>query len=319
MNSSQASDQNLLETDARFLSDPALDGRSPGSEGHQAAAAYLDRRLQDLGIAPGFAGSFFQEVAPDGTRIGQNICGILPGLESRTILVGAHYDHFMGIPGADDNAAALAITLETARQLLPWRGRSNLAVCFFDLEEPPNFLQASMGSVYFVQHCPLDVSTLICAIIMDLCGHDVPLPGAENSLFVLGAEYRQYLVEAVRTVDSPGLPLLMARNERIGDMSDHHAFRVRGLPFLFLSCGWWEHYHAATDTFERLNLKKMQATADSLARLVRQLDDVAPSPAPAKAFSGIEAETFRRLTGLNVPANEADLNVAASRIIRKMI
>lgn len=46
-------------------------------------------------------------------------------------------------------------------------------------------------------------------------------------------------------------------NEYVGDLSDHCIFRANGVPYLFLSCGRWRHYHAQTDTPEKLNYRKM--------------------------------------------------------------
>ena len=50
----------------------------------------------------------------------------------------------------------------------------------------------------------------------------------------------------------PGVRLLPVLNDYVGDMSDHHVFRVNRRPYLFLSCGQWEHYHLPTDTPEPL-------------------------------------------------------------------
>ena len=47
-------------------------------------------------------------------------------------------------------------------------------------------------------------------------------------------------------------------------MSDHGVFRQNGVPYLFLSCGRWPHYHERTDTHDRLNYDKM-------ARITRQV------------------------------------------------
>jgi len=52
-------------------------------------------------------------------------------------------------------------------------------------------------------------------------------------------------------------------------VSDHHAFRLSRTPYLFLTCGRWEHYHRVTDTPERLAFEKMAAIAgltESIAR-----------------------------------------------------
>lgn len=62
-------------------------------------------------------------------------------------IVGAHYDVYKDIPGADDNASAVAGILEIARLLsektnIPY-GIDLIAFC---LEEPPFFKTKNMGS-----------------------------------------------------------------------------------------------------------------------------------------------------------------------------
>ncbi|MBW2680253.1 MAG: M28 family peptidase, partial [Deltaproteobacteria bacterium] len=65
-------------------------------------------------------------------------------------LVGAHYDSVAGTVGADDNASAIAVQLETARHLNALKGNQelDLSVKFvsFTLEEPPAFGTRHMGS-----------------------------------------------------------------------------------------------------------------------------------------------------------------------------
>ena len=216
-------------------------------------------------------------------------------------MLAAHYDHYKGIPGADDNAAALSILIETCRLLHPWSGDHDLILCFFDLEEPPCFQTDIMGSVYFTEHCPMNLDTVDCAIVLDLCGHDVPIAGCENGLFVLGAEYSHDLVHAVQSTESSIISTYMFKNERVGDMSDHYGFRVAGRPFLFFSCGWWKHYHRSTDTFDRLNLTKMQGIAEWLVRLLHDLDGRAVKIDPVHEFGKIEAESLQRLVGGELP------------------
>jgi len=308
-----------LEEEARLLSDPGLDGRAPGTDGHRAAADYLLRQMLDSRLQPLFDRSFGQDICGSTRVVGRNLCGFLPGRTNRKILICAHYDHFAGIPGADDNAAALAIALEALRRLHSWRGAASLVFCFFDLEEPPNFLTPTMGSNYFAAHCPFDLSEIVCAVVMDLCGHDVPIAGSENVLFAMGGEYCRFVLEAVQGVSTEALPVLPVRNDRVGDLSDHHAFRVRGVPFLFLSCGWWEHYHKPTDTFEKLNLGKMRNIADALVALVRRFDEGAAKPAagweaPAD-FERFEALSAGRLLAREVSTEEAALQEATTRII----
>ncbi len=290
----------MTET-CRFLSDPKLDGRHPGGEGHEIAKLYLRDMLECLEFKPLFGDSWFQAVMDKTKQVGENVAGIWPGRNGRSLLLAAHYDHYKGIPGADDNAAALSILIETCRLIHQWAGDHDLILCFFDLEEPPYFQTDIMGSVYFTEHCPINLDTLDCALVLDLCGHDVSIPGCENVLFVLGAEYSHDLVHAVQSTDSTVISTCMFMNKRIGDMSDHHAFRMAGKPFLFFSCGWWKHYHRSTDTFDRLNLNKMQGIAEWLVRLVHNLDGRTVRMSPVHDFGKIEAESLKRLTGGELP------------------
>lgn len=132
------------------------------------------------------------------------------------------------------------------------------------------------------------------AIIMDLVGHDIQVPGdilpkpwlqrfpglkgkevkvpyLSRLLAVTGAESHpvRQLVEQTRLPDK--LLLLMTPNRNVGDMSDHGVFRQNGVPYLFLSCGHWLHYHEVTDTPDRLNYDKMTAITRYVVGLVQAL------------------------------------------------
>ena len=54
-------------------------------------------------------------------------------------------------------------------------------------------------------------------------------------------------------------------------VGDHHVFRENGVPYLFLTCATWQHYHRPTDTPDKLNYKKAEAIARYLARLTMQI------------------------------------------------
>ncbi len=220
---------------------------------------------------------------------------------------------------SDDNAAALSILLETSRLLSPWTGEHNLVLCFFDLEEPPYFLTGEMGSMFFTQHAPIDLSLIDCAIILDLCGHDVPIPGCEDAVFVLGAESSTDLIQAIRSSQQRKIPVYMFSNDRIGDLSDHHAFRIRQVPFLFFSCGQWEHYHQPSDTFDRLNLDKMQRMAECLAELTRYLDHRTVTWQPVPDFWQVEAESLRQISGLPLPDSKQLVDNVINGLIRQLV
>jgi hypothetical protein len=88
-----------------------------------------------------------------------------------------------------------------------------------------------------------------------------------------GAESHTELPGLVRaTLQWLPLRLVAALNRYIGDMSDHHVFRIAGVPYLFFSCGRWPHYHQPSDTPEKLDFMKMLGLAGFLEGLVGRLD-----------------------------------------------
>ena len=117
---------------------------------------------------------------------------------------------------------------------------------------------------------------------MDLVGHDFALaqPELANLLVATGVESSGALPALVDACPRPAaLPLVVVHNDLVGDMSDHHAFRRGGVPYLFLSCGRWAHYHRETDTPDRLAWGKMGLIRDyvvSLADALANADLAAP-------------------------------------------
>jgi hypothetical protein len=305
-----------LWADVSYLASPELDGRAPGTEGHELAAVHIEAQMEELRLGPLFPGGYGQAVPNRDGYAGLNLCGMLPGRTDRKLLIGAHYDtHPDSGPGADDNAAAVAIALEVARRLSPWNGDASIVFAFFDQEEPPHFHEESMGSLFYAEHPPHELATLECTIIMDLCGHDLPSITCPAGLIVMGAEQHQALVEVVDSADREDLPLIAIPHELEPDFSDHYAFRRRGVPFLFLTCGRWQHYHKPSDGLENLNMDKMGGIAASVERMVRALDAEPPgrlrAQSPAFGFVPTAARGYERITGRHAPADPAEMYARA--------
>ena len=207
----------------------------------------------------------------------------MPGESERTILVAAHFDHLGKGQGgdvywgADDNAAGVGIILDVARQL---RGRSlgkRVLFCAFDAEEPPHFMNATMGSQYFVRDPPVPLGSIDMMICLDLMGHAIGREGlpedVRRSVFALGAEKSTGTGAIVDRVSAAteGVRVRRIGSDVIPPLSDYYAFEEAEVPFLFLTCGRWKHYHTVTDTPEKLDYRKMIASADFLSALIVEL------------------------------------------------
>ncbi len=246
-------------------------GRDVGTPGHDRARDFIAKRLNEVGATQYSGDSFLQPYGPDESSFA-NIVATIPGEDpvKAPILLGAHYDTCGDIPGADDNAAAVAILLGVTETLMRRVRDRSVVVAFFDAEEPPYFLTSSMGSIRFYQD--QRTGPVHTAIILDLVGHDVPVNGLENLLFITGAESDPGLELAVRHSEpESGLRTVPTLNSYVGDLSDHHIFRENERPYLLLTCGRWEHYHMRTDTPDKLSIVKIEAVANYVSTLTESL------------------------------------------------
>jgi hypothetical protein len=246
-------------------------GRNVGTAGHDLARDYIATRLTEIGVTPYSGDSFLHPYESQGSDF-VNIIGTIPGSNpaKEPLLLGAHFDTCGDIPGADDNAAAVAILLAVAESLQKTVRDRSVVLAFFDAEEPPYFLSSSMGSIRFYED--QRTGPVHAAIILDLVGHDVPVDGLEDLLFITGAESDPRLEMAVRSSEpESGLRTVPTLNSYVGDLSDHHIFRENERPYLLLTCGHWEHYHMPTDTPEKLSMSKMEAVANYVVTLTKFL------------------------------------------------
>jgi Zn-dependent M28 family amino/carboxypeptidase len=252
---------------------PECAGRATGSAEGRAARAVVRGALMELGLEV--------REQPIQTTGGANLYAHIRG-DGPALLLGAHYDHLGRAGrdvywGADDNAAAVAIVVEVARRLQARPGRDTWIVAF-DGEEPPHFLTPNMGSQRFVEDPPLPLDEIDLMVCLDLCGHALGKREVARDLFVLGAETSEGTAALVDSIAVDGLRVRRAGINLLPPLSDYHAFRERGVPFLFLTGGRWRHYHTPEDTPEKLDYGKMAATADWLEALARAPCGKLPRP-----------------------------------------
>lgn len=305
-------------------------GRLVGSVEHREAREYIIRRLQSIGIKPYKNGSYefpYQYASESFV----NAAGVirLANSNQAPLLLGAHYDSVIAAPSADDNAAAVAITLGAAEMLCKQSIKRDIIFAFFDAEEPPYFTSEVMGSVRFYED-HLRHDGVEAALIMDLVGHDVLIPEKylnglgtwqwltrflsrqnghdiafpilRDMLFVTGAESHPNLQHFLENTTKPRrLRLLPTLNRYIGDMSDHGIFRINRVPYLFFSCGRWPYYHMPTDTPEKLNYSKMARICRYLAKLMVSMSDATfynPSTIDAETLTvDYEIRAFKKACG----------------------
>jgi hypothetical protein len=182
----------------------------------------------------------------------------------------------------------VAIALEAARLLAGRELQRDILILSPDAEEPPYYQSGCMGSIRFYED-QIDIRGIHAAIVMDLVGHEVEmpakylgnlpflkggvaLPGIKDLMFMTGVESHPQLQEVVAAAPSyRRMPLICTLNGYVGDVSDHGVFRRNDIPYLFLSCGRWAHYHQPTDTPDRLAYGKMATITELVVDLVLEL------------------------------------------------
>lgn len=269
----------------RVLSDPAMEGRGPGTEGLDRAAELIAAWFRDAGLQPAGEGGFFQEfgaepsaastgvVLPEGVSWNgirlRNVVGKLPGSGSGWVIIGAHYDHLGAttdgalFPGADDNASGVVALCAVAEELAaePTRPRGVLFVAFSGEEE------GLLGSRHFVQHPPVPLSEVIAMLNLDTVGRM-----EANKLYVFAASSASEFPEVLRGVNLGfGLDLQVPPKGPFG--SDHVAFLEKGMPALHFFTGPNLDYHRPTDTAEKVNHEGIATIASFAAETARYLAD----------------------------------------------
>jgi hypothetical protein len=107
----------------------------------------------------------------------------------KIIIIGAHYDSFIGTPGADDNGSGIAALLALARlfsqKILPYTIRF---VAFVN-EEPPFFWTKDMGSHVYAERCRQRNEQIAAMISLECLGYYADADNTQHYLFPLGLFY----------------------------------------------------------------------------------------------------------------------------------
>ena len=214
-------------------------------------------------------------------------------------LIGAHYDSVMGTVGADDNASAIAVQLETARQLKALLGKAqlDLAVKFvsFALEEPPVYHTPYMGSRVYARKARKENEKIDGMICLEMVGYACYERGCQQYPLPLGffgypkqgdfigivgnSKSRKFTSSLVREFsNNPDLPVVRLNvplNGRILPavrLSDHASFWDEGFNAVMITDSAFyrnPHYHTELDTMEKLDYRFMAELVESLILFFR--------------------------------------------------
>jgi Zn-dependent M28 family amino/carboxypeptidase len=227
-------------------------------------------------------------------RTYHNIETEIRGAEPQIILVGAHYDSVLGSPGANDNGSGVAALLALSRRFASKPGRKTLRFVAFVNEEPPYFQSSEMGSFVYARRCKDRGDQIDAMISLETIGYFsneprsqiYPLPGlgvlyprTGNFIgFVANTSSRALLREAIgqfrRYAQIPcegaALPAVIPG---IGwsDQWSFWAHGYRGIMVTDTALYRYPHYHADTDTPEKLDYDSMTRVVEGMEKVIEHL------------------------------------------------
>ena len=258
----------------------------------EQAAQYIEREFQKIGW------DVKEDTFQWEGRSYKNIVAEKKGMTSphRVFILGAHYDTVPGSPGADDNASAIAVLLEVARniQTAPLEGTVRLIA--FSLEEY-NFV----GSTHYVEKFQRGEEKILGMISLEMVGFTGPrqdyppylnpkyYPNVGDFIAIIGNERSKELLEKVcrsfkTNIRQLPLEFLIVPGNGEGmeevRLSDHSTFWDHGFPALLVTDTSFlrnPNYHLPSDSMETLDFEFMQNVAVgiyySVIELAKQVED----------------------------------------------
>ncbi|MFK7959130.1 MAG: M28 family peptidase [Phycisphaerales bacterium] len=211
-----------------------------------------------------------------------NLIVDIPGRTDKWLVIGAHYDTVPSTPGADDNASAVAILLETLRLTAEWQPRIGLRFCAYACEEPPFFGTKSMGSFQHAAACRAAGDRLVGMVCLEMLGffepdakpkwpNEIPrfarplLPKRSDFIAAVGDlrsfRFVRRFAAGFRAASQLSLlPMNLPRRVRAIELSDNRSYWDHGYRALMLTDTSFlrnPHYHQPTDTPETLDPDRM--------------------------------------------------------------
>ena len=270
----------------------------------EQAAAYIEAALRESGTRVssqtvdigGPDGQYRNVLASFGAESGATTSG-------PRIVVGAHYDAFSELPGADDNASAVAVLLELARLLGAGEAPAiHTELVAYVLEEPPFFRTEQMGSAVHaasLRDAGAEVRAMIC---LEMVGYFSDQPGSQllptsllrpffpdrgNFIGIVGNLGGGSLVRRVKRSfrAASTLPVRSLNGPRFipgVDFSDHLPYWNAGYPAVMITdTAFYRNlaYHTEEDTPDRLDYEKMADVVLGVYQAVMSLSGAAPRPA----------------------------------------
>jgi hypothetical protein len=253
-----------------------------------AAAEFIEKSFSDAGLQPR------RDTYDVRGRACHNIETEIRGSSPGIVVVGAHYDSVLGAPGANDNGSGVAALLALARRFAGKPCAQTVRFVAFVNEEPPYFQTAEMGSFVYAQRCKERGDKISAMISLETIGYFSDAPRSQiYPAPGLGAFYPS-IGNFIGFVGNVGSRTLVRRAVKIfrqeGKLPSEGAAVPSFIPgvgwsdqWSFWQCGYraimitdtapfrYPHYHAATDTPDKLDYDRFALVVSGAEKIVASL------------------------------------------------
>jgi Zn-dependent M28 family amino/carboxypeptidase len=211
-------------------------------------------------------------------------------------IIGAHYDAYGSLPGANDNASGVAGLLEASKilQETPEFRGIDIDLVFYGTEEPPFFGTENMGSFHHAQSVK-DEKNIKMVLVFDMIGYfseeensqNYPVsfmkyfyPTQGNFIALVSNLSNSFKTRKVKRrfasyLQKNNLISVASMNAPASiqgiDFSDHRNYWKFGFPAVLITDTAFmrgETYHTQNDTYEKLNYNKMKEVVDATVATV---------------------------------------------------
>ncbi len=269
-----------------YFSETSVPRSSSNIESLNKASDYIKSQLEVFS-----KDVIFQEYEVDDHKYRNVIARFGPETDDITI-VGAHYDVYSELPGADDNASGVSGLIELGRLLSSADLKQQVQLVAYTLEEPPHFASENMGS--FVHAFSLSDKKVKIMISLEMIGYFSDEPNSQSfpislmSLIYPSKGNYIAIVDTIETNNAVGLKSsinkytdlpaysINAPSSIVGiDFSDHRNYWNFGYPAVMVTdTSFYRNkaYHTENDTYDRLNYKLLAKVVFGVFKYVQEID-----------------------------------------------
>jgi hypothetical protein len=211
-----------------------------------------------------------------------NVIGWIDNKSTKTVVIGAHYDH-VGITksrtgddktlqihnGADDNASGTAALLELARWAVKEESlKYNYIFAAFSAEEKGLF-----GSKAFCSRPWVNNENIVYMLNMDMVGR---LGCQGDTISALGVGSSVVWDQILDSVQHPDFSIKKINGAPA--YSDHSPFLKKGIPVIYFTTGLHPDYHTPSDDTELINFEGMVELESYLQNFIRTAESLPEIP-----------------------------------------